>query len=226
MTETTFGIHANSRIEVIIDGTHLYAVARNLGIDIDFARLRKILYTEYNCRRITYLIKTPHDENGVITTPSVARILDYLRFNGFTTIVGETKEWTDQSSGRRIVRQSVDVAIACLMMKATRHVDEIILFAGSDELAIAAETCMEGGARVTVVSSVKTTPVMIAQDLRAIADTFIDISDLKDQISRQGREPNFSVAERVTAQIDEAQTIEDRRDATSLRARVRLNPRT
>ena len=44
--------------------------------------------------------------------------------------------------------------------------------------------------RCTVVSTVKTQPPMVADELRRQADRFIDLNDIADQIQREGnREP-------------------------------------
>lgn len=225
MIETSFGIRANARVEVIIDGTHLHAASRAAGFDIDFNRLRKLLFTEYDCRRISFLLKTPYDDNGEIAIAQVARLLDFLRFNGYTTIVGESKGWIDQSTGRRVLRQGVEVALACMIFKASRHVDEIILFAGSDELVLPVETCMDFGARVTVVST-STPTSMISQELRGTADLFIELASLKEKIVRSGgdRDPNLSITDRVATQAEDPQV--ERRDDTSLGNRVRVTSRS
>jgi hypothetical protein len=43
--------------------------------------------------------------------------------------------------------------------------------------------------RVTVISTIRTQPAMIADELRRQADAFIDLADLAEHISRQQVEP-------------------------------------
>jgi uncharacterized LabA/DUF88 family protein len=223
MKATTFGIRPDSHVEVIIDGAHLYNVSRNLGFDVDYESLRKLLCDEYDCRRISYLMKVVYDDNGAIQQAPIAKLLDYLRFNGYKTILGETKEWNDATTGRRVVRQGVDVALACAMMQAAKRVNEIILFAGSDDLVTAIEECSNDGARTTLVSSIRTTPVMVSTELRATADWFVDLYDIKDKIVRRGRE---SAASNTARSIDTAVVVEDRRRDNSIRDRVRMHPKS
>jgi uncharacterized LabA/DUF88 family protein len=222
MPTTTFGVRPDSRVEVIIDGAHLYNVSRNLGFDVDYESLRQLLCNEYDCRRISFMMKVVYDENGTIQQAPIAKLLDYLRFNGFKTVLGETQEWNDATTGRRIVRQNVDVALACAMMQAAKHVDEIIVFAGSDDLVTAIEECASDGARVTLVSSIRTTPVMVSTELRSAADWFVDLQDIKDKILRRVREPSFPANGRV---IDTAVVVEDRRRENSIRDRMRMHPK-
>jgi uncharacterized LabA/DUF88 family protein len=45
------------------------------------------------------------------------------------------------------------------------------------------------GVRVSVVSTIRSQPPMISDDLRRQADNFIELDDLKDVIGRPPREP-------------------------------------
>jgi uncharacterized LabA/DUF88 family protein len=47
------------------------------------------------------------------------------------------------------------------------------------------------GSRVTVVSTVKSQPPMVSDDLRRQADNFVDLADLADLIGRPARLPKF-----------------------------------
>jgi len=47
------------------------------------------------------------------------------------------------------------------------------------------------GARVTVVSTVKSQPPMASDDLRRQADNFVDLADLSEIIGRPSRLPRF-----------------------------------
>jgi uncharacterized LabA/DUF88 family protein len=44
---------------------------------------------------------------------------------------------------------------------------------------------------VTVVSTVKSQPPMVSDDLRRQADSFVDLADLADMIGRPSRLPKF-----------------------------------
>ena len=48
--------------------------------------------------------------------------------------------------------------------------------------------------RVTVISTIRTQPAMIADDLRRQADAFVDLADLAGQITRNQVEPRSRIA--------------------------------
>jgi len=56
------------------------------------------------------------------------------------------------------------------------------------------EAVQERGVRVSVVSSVKTSPPMIADELRRAADTFIELADLAELVGRPPRQPQMASA--------------------------------
>lgn len=232
MTGTMFGIRPGARVEVIIDGVHLYSVCRNLGFEINYETLRRMLHAEYDCRRISYFMKVAYDDHGAIQQAPIAKLLDFLRYNGYSTVIGQAKEWTNHE-GRRVIRQGVDVAVACAMLQAAHRVDEIIVFAGAEDLASAVEACVKDGARITLVSSVKTTPLMVSSELRSAVDWFVELLDIKDKIYRRDREiqvreprdTSYATPPSPAVQ-EEAVILEDRRGDNSVRSRMRIHPRS
>jgi uncharacterized LabA/DUF88 family protein len=225
-TTTTFGIRRGAPVEVIIDGAHLYGVCRTLGFAIDFESLRNILMEEYDCRRISYVLKVAYNEEGMIQQPAIATLLDFLRYNGYTTVLGDLREWTDGNTGRHHMNKSVDVALTCAMMRAAQRVNDIILFAGSEDLAVAVEECINGErpTRVTL-SSYKGA---CSHELRGTCDWFVDLLQYKDRIIRtpiEGYgERNGRVADQEPA---EAVILQDRRNNdNSIGGRMRLHPRS
>ena len=65
------------------------------------------------------------------------------------------------------------------------------------------------GARVTVVSTVKSQPPMASDDLRRQADNFIDLADLADLIGRPSRLPRFIQESRTGGDRDPEAYAED-----------------
>jgi uncharacterized LabA/DUF88 family protein len=206
---TSFGIRAGKRVEVIIDGTHIYHAHRNLNFDIDYRLLHETLFEDYDLRKIFYHSRVIYNDAGEIQSGEIARVLDFLSHNGYTTLIGESKEWTNQS-GQRVVRQSVDVPIACNMIESAKRVDEIIVFAGSEELIPAVHIAQDYGARVTFVSTIKCSPGMIGRDLRREADRFVDLDTIKDRFRRE-RVERVERSDNVTAPfVSPATVLEDR----------------
>ncbi len=60
------------------------------------------------------------------------------------------------------------------------------------------------GARVTVVSTVKSQPPMASDDLRRQADAFVDLSDLANVVGRprQSPLPRFIQGDQTPAELD------------------------
>ena len=74
------------------------------------------------------------------------------------------------------------------------HVDHIVIFSGDGDFRPLIESLQRQGVRVSVVSTIRSQPPMIADELRRQADNFIELDDLKDVIGRPTREP-FEPAE-------------------------------
>ena len=72
-------------------------------------------------------------------------------------------------------------------MEMAQHLYYFVLFSGDGEFRRRVEAVQRKGVRVTVVSTVRSQPAMIADELRRQADLFIDITDLKEDIERAMR---------------------------------------
>ena len=73
--------------------------------------------------------------------------------------------------------------------KWRNHVEHIVLFSGDGDFRPLVEALQRKGARVSVVSTIRSQPPMIADDLRRQADNFIELDELRDVIGRPPREP-------------------------------------
>ena len=179
--------YPNERVALFIDGANLYAAARTLGFDIEYKRL----LTEFSNRgmlvRAFYYTALMEDQEYSPLRP----LVDWLDYNGFTMVTKPTKEYTD-AQGRRKIKGNMDIELAVDMMEMAEHVDHIVLFSGDGDFRRLVEAVQRRGRRVTVVSSVRTQPPMIADELRRQADVFIELQDLASVIRREARERSFS----------------------------------
>ena len=98
------------------------------------------------------------------------------------------KEFTD-SQGRRKVKGNMDIELAVDAMEIAPHVDHIVIFSGDGDFRPLVAALQRKGVRVSVVSTIRSQPPMIADDLRRQADNFIELDELKDVIGRPPREP-------------------------------------
>jgi uncharacterized LabA/DUF88 family protein len=85
----------------------------------------------------------------------------------------------------------MDVEIAVDMMEMAQTADHLVLFSGDGDFRALVAAVQRRGARVTVVSTVKSQPPMASDDLRRQADNFVDLADLSEIIGRPSRLPRF-----------------------------------
>ena len=82
----------------------------------------------------------------------------------------------------------MDIELALDMVEMAEHVDHIILCSGDGDFRAVIDACQRKGTRVTVVSSMRTQPSMLADELRRQANDVIDLSELENMIGRPQRE--------------------------------------
>ena len=102
-------------------------------------------------------------------------------------ITKTAKEFTD-SQGRRKVKGNMDIELTVNAMELAPHVDHIVLFSGDGDFRPLVESLQRQGVRVSVVSTVRSQPPMIADELRRQADNFIELEGLRDVLGRPVRE--------------------------------------
>jgi len=171
--------YSNERIALFIDGSNLYAAAKSIGFDIDYKRLLEFFSGQSNFIRAYYYTALIDDQEYSPIRP----LVDWLDYNGYTMITKPTKEFTD-SAGRRKIKGNMDIEIAIDMMEMADKLDHMVLFSGDGDFRRLVEAVQNKGARVTVISTVKSSPPMCADELRRQSDQFVDIVDLKDHIGR------------------------------------------
>ena len=169
----------DERIALFIDGANFYAAARALGFDIDYKRLLEHFRDRGRFVRALYYTALVEDQEYSPIRP----LVDWLDYNGFTMVTKPTKEFTD-SLGRRKIKGDMDIELAIDMLEMAPHLDHVILFSGDGDFRRLVEVVQRKGVRVSVVSTVKSNPPMVADELRRQADDFIELQDLAKVISR------------------------------------------
>src|SRR5262249_29222875 len=111
---------------------------------------------------------------------------DWLDYNGYTMVTKAAKEFTDQA-GRRKIKGNMDIELAVDVMEMAESVQHIIIFSGDGDFRRLVEAVQRKGKRVSIVSTIRTQPPTVADELRRQADNFIELEDLKPQI---GRDPS------------------------------------
>lgn len=171
--------YPQERIALFIDGANLYAAARALGFDIDYRRLLQVFADKGHLVRAFYYTALIEDQEYSPIRP----LVDWLDYNGYTMVTKPTKEYTD-ASGRRKIKGNMDIELAIDMMEMAKHLDHIVLFSGDGDFRRLVEAVQRKGVRVTVVSTIRSSPPMVADELRRQADLFVDLTDLAENIAR------------------------------------------
>ena len=112
-------------------------------------------------------------------------LIDWLDYNGYTMVTKPTKEFTD-AAGRRKIKGNMDIELAVDMMEMAEHIDHAVLFSGDGDFRSLVEAVQRRGVRVTVISSIRSQPPMIADELRRQADRFVDLSSMEKEVARSG----------------------------------------
>lgn len=171
--------YAEEKLAVFIDGANLYAAAKSLEFDIDYKRLLTFISGQSRLVRAFYYTALMEDQEYSPIRP----LIDWLDYNGYSMVTKPAKEFTD-SMGRRKVKGNMDIELAIDMMEIADHVDHIVLFSGDGDFRRLVESVQRKGVRVTVVSTIRTSPPMVADELRRQADHFMDLMSLAEQIER------------------------------------------
>ena len=184
--------YPQERIGLFIDGANLYAAARALGFDIDYKRLLEVFSVEGRLVRALYYTALIEDQEYSPIRP----LVDWLDYNGYTMVTKPTKEFTD-SMGRRKIKGNMDIELAIDAMEMCEHLDHVVLFSGDGDFRRLVEAVQRKGTRVSVVSTVRSQPPMVADELRRQADSFIELHDLMPEIAREShhREDTVIVAQ-------------------------------
>ena len=171
--------YPQERIGLFIDGSNLYAAARALGFDIDYKRLLDVFKDYGHLVRAFYYTALVEDQEYSPIRP----LVDWLDYNGYTMVTKPTKEFTD-AMGRRKIKGNMDIELAIDVMEMAQHLDHVVIFSGDGDFRRLVEAIQRKGVRVTVVSTIRSSPPMVADELRRQADTFMELQDLAQHIMR------------------------------------------
>lgn len=186
--------YRDERLALFIDGSNLYAAAKALGFDIDYKLLRSEFMRRGKLVRAFYYTALVEDQEYSPIRP----LVDWLDYNGFTMVTKPAKEFID-SSGRRKVKGNMDIELAVDAMEMAERIDHMVLFSGDGDFKPLIQGIQRKGVRVSVVSTIRSNPPMIADELRRQADNFIELDELRDVIGRPPRPPRGQEEEKTPA---------------------------
>ena len=183
----------NERTAVFIDGANLYSASRNLGFDVDYRNLLEFFRRKTNVVRAYYYSAVVETEEYSPLKP----LTDWLAYNGYTLVTKPAKEFTD-AAGRRRVKGHMDIELAIDMMELAPRIEHAVLFSGDSDFRRLVEAVQRRGVRVSVISSIRTSPPMVADELRRQADQFVELADIAPEFTRRQMEPRTRSVVRQT----------------------------
>ena len=154
---------ARGRIAIFIDGNNLFHAARTIGMEIDYAKLLKLLCQGGSLLRAFFY--TGVDENAA----KQQGFLLWMRRNGYRVVQKELKIFPDGTK-----KANLDVEIAVDMLSLSGKYETAILVSGDEDFAYAVNAVAYKGTRVEVAGfRNNTSPKLID-----VADRFIDLDSL------------------------------------------------
>jgi uncharacterized LabA/DUF88 family protein len=164
---------------LFIDGENLHYTVKALGFEIDFKRLLAEFETRGSLVRSYYYTVVSPDAEHQVTRP----LIDWLDYNGFSVIAKPVKAF-DDGEGRRKFKRNIAIELVVDALEISKHIDHMVLFSGDGDFRPLVEAVQRKGVSVSVVSTMRTRPAMIADELRRQADTFLELDDLKATVGR------------------------------------------
>lgn len=172
-------VEDDEKTVLFIDGANLYSATKTLGFDIDYKRLLEEFRKKCFLIRAYYYTALMEESEFSPIRP----LIDWLDYNGFTVVTKPAREFTD-AMGRRRFKGDMDVEIVVDMLELAPRIDHAVLFSGDGDFTAAVEALQRKGVRVSVVSTMRSSPPMVSDDLRRQADQFIELVDLGGVIGR------------------------------------------
>lgn len=157
----------------------MHATARGLHADLDFRRLLDHFAARGRLLRALYYTAVIEGEEFSPVKP----LIDWLDYNGFSVVTKPVKRFTDVD-GRSRIKGNMDMEMAVDLLELAPRLDHAVVFTGDGDFRRVVEAVQAKGVRVTVVSTLKTQPPQIADELRRQADVFLDLADLLPEIAR------------------------------------------
>ncbi|MBO9428379.1 NYN domain-containing protein [Sulfitobacter sp. R18_1] len=174
--------YKDERLALLIDGPNLHSATKSLSLEIDYKRMKQEFARRGRLLRMVYYTALNEKDEYNPVRP----LTDWLSYNGISVKTKPVKEYTD-ALGRPRFKGSMTVELTTDAMMIAEHVDHMVLGTGDGDYRYLVEKLQDMGKRVSIMSSLKSSPPMVSDELRRQADNFIDIDDLREVIEREAR---------------------------------------
>jgi uncharacterized LabA/DUF88 family protein len=146
-------------------------------VDIDYKKLLDLLGTRGRLIRVFYYTALIEDQEY----SSIRPLLDWLDYNGYSVVTKPVKEFVD-AQGRKKIKGNMDIELCVDALALADHVDHIMIFSGDGDFRPLVEAIQRRGVVVSVASTIRSKPPMIADELRRQADEFIELATFLPQM--------------------------------------------
>ncbi len=172
--------YPDERIGLFIDGANLHSTIKQLSFDIDYKKLLKFFQSKGRLVRTLYYTAVSDDPDYSALKP----LLDWLDYNGYSLVTKPAKTFVD-ANGVKSIKGNMDIELVVDALEMADHLDHIIIFSGDGDFRALVKSLQSKGCRVSVISSTKTKPSMVADELRRQVDHFVELSDLESEIGKK-----------------------------------------
>lgn len=161
--------------------------AKALGIQLDFRRLIKY-YGDDLVRAYYYtaIVENPREEYA-----AVKPLVDWLCYNDYSVITKQAKVFTDGNTGVVKIKGNMDceLTVDALELAYAGGMTDAVFFTGDGDFRALLLALQRRGVRNTVVSTIQTQPPMVADELRRVADKFVDLTERAEDWKFNGENP-------------------------------------
>ncbi len=179
--------YPDERIAMFIDGSNLYSSGKTLDYDIDYKKLLDLFKNKGRLIQANYYTALLENDDYSPLRP----LIDFLDYNGFHVVTKPAKNYTDRD-GRNRIKGNMDIEMTVDMLDIAPYIDHILLFTGDGDFRAVVKAVQAKGVRVSVVSTLKSKPPMLADELRRQANDVIELADMGTLIGRPKRDYSSS----------------------------------
>ncbi|MDF7674986.1 NYN domain-containing protein [Acetobacteraceae bacterium ESL0709] len=189
-------LFSKGRVTILIDHANLEFALKKLRFRFDYEKFLHDFQEVANLKGVYCFISyIPNDYKR-------GGFISFLEYNGYRVIRKETKghfnfdapenaeviedaEVLGDASGRvpaepfRRIKGNVDVELTIYALEYCRHADHIVLVSGDGDFRMLIEQLQKNGKEVSVISTARTYPPVVADEVRRQADNFLDLDDLR-----------------------------------------------
>lgn len=176
-------VYSSEKLAVFIDGQALNAFGEGLGMKIDYLKFKKRFALTERLTSINYYAFVDEDK----TDNPYIKLLDFLNYNGYRIHKKRRCVGDDSVLGRGF-KSSLIVDLSIDLVLMARHVDHIVFVGANGNYSYPVAKAQRLCARITLLSSLKVDGMHPSDTLRRVADEFIELDDIRHEISTQVRE--------------------------------------